>query len=252
MADNHVGDPFFHYNYRNLIRMWLLSLEDRCDLPLVERYEQWLKLSDMTRRTNGVSNRNSLPAGISEAKDFIVKQTDIDKFVRDMDLYAPRPDYRPYIGRKNLTLYDCGVAYYLTHRSEVYSIIKRIKFQLDKDPTDRYTPEPNPGMGHVDYDSSKSTDQMLTIAFLDKTHNKLIKKRHDYDEVVIAIAIKTLGLAARPLLDTAIFGQYTSNYSTEDEQKVREALEALEYNQCEERGETWSNQRQEYKTWEET
>jgi hypothetical protein len=120
--------------------------------------------------------------------------------------------------------------------------------QLDMDPTDRYTPDNDV---HTEFDTSKVTEQMLQIAYLDKTHKKLIHKRHDYDQVVIAIAIKTLGLAAIPVIDNLVFGQYISDYNTDNEQQVREALEALEYQQCSERGEAWSNQRQPFEPWKE-
>lgn len=250
MRQPQTHDPFSYTKYRKSVRYWLLTLEDICGLPLTERYDQWLALCEMTGEGKRRSSGGVLPAGISSAKDFIIKQSDIDEILRDVDLYAPRPDYRTYISRKDLTLYDCGVAYYLSNRPEVNSKIRRIKFQLDRDPSDRYTPEPNPGASHVDYDSSKSTDQMLTIAFLDKTYNKLVQKKFDYDRVVVAVAIKTLGIAAQPIIDARICGQYIANYKAEDEQKVREALEQLEYQQCEARGEVWSNQKPEYRPWE--
>jgi hypothetical protein len=248
MARNNKRDEFYHLNRRSGIRLWLLSLEDLCGLPLVQRYEQWLKISEAAGMKGDGGHRFDLPAGVSGAKDFIIKQSDIDRFLKEMDLYAPRPDYRRYAGRRDLTFYDCGVAYYLTHRNEVNSMIKRIKMQLDMDPTDRYTPDNDV---HTEFDTSKVTEQMLQIAYLDKTHKKLIHKRHDYDQVVIAIAIKTLGLAAIPVIDNLVFGQYISDYNTDNEQQVREALEALEYQQCSERGEAWSNQRQPFEPWKE-
>jgi hypothetical protein len=239
------------YFYWPANRERIASIFGRLDIAtgtnLATRYREWLEIMDATH----ASYRREVPKGISDCVSYLVKKSDVERWLETEDLYAERPDYKLYRSQEDLAEYNCGIAYYFTRRSEVKSIIRRSDKILNTAPEDRFAGTKNPYEHlHIEFSPERQTARMVVDAKLPQNTEMLRHKMSIYDRIIVSVAIQTLGMEAMPVLDEVLFEKYDSKGNLQDVKKlVENALKHLEHEQCQRRGIEWTDKRPESKYW---
>lgn len=205
---------------------WLAVSGQFLGLDLTGRYVEYRQLS----RVRAQSIIATLP-------NYLIPQPDIDRLLRtakcrNVALCLTEPEHGSHpLTDADLAEYDCGIAYFATHRAEFRKNLRRIQFSLAQNPSDRYTPVDNPGEGHMEFNPSNRDCRGLLRALLAAREAKLTAKLSVYDPIVYAAAIKTLGFQATEYLN---FYFYESGVApdAETESRVVDYLRDLEYAEC--------------------
>jgi len=237
MSHKTAVNPWFNPRNREHIRLWISTLNKHTALPLDARYNIWLNSVAM-------DDKGRLMPGLTDAPEFLVKDEDLTKWVKDVDLYAPRPELKRYYSKADLAEYDFSVSYYFLHRAEVHSRVRRMRSIDQMDPTDRPTREKNPGEGHVDFIPEMTTRRMVTDAVFLRNLRYLQHKITAYESIIIGTAIRELGLDAEAVIDWFLCreSRWSDKIASEaDKDRVTQALEELEYAYCESHGVAWES-----------
>lgn len=236
-------DDFFRSTNRDKISKIFTKLDNETGTELAKRYEQWLAIMDATHS----NSRRDIPEGISDCVSYLVRKSDLERWIDTENLYAERPDHRDYRdgNAEALADYDCSVSYYFGHRDEFKHRIIQIQRILDTDPADRYAGRKNPYDDvHIEFTPEKQTARMVVDAMLPQTLKKLKHKAIVYDRIITSVAVSTVGLDSIPVLNQFLFGQYNFKSNTKDTQtRIDNVLKELEREQCSRRHITWTDQK---------
>lgn len=240
-------DEYFNRKYRARITGVFARLDEAVGTDFVKRYNEWLSIMEAAQ----VNYRKEIPAGISDCVSYLVKKSDIEKWIATEDLYAERPDYRFYYKKEDLAEYNCGLAYYFTHKNEVISRIRKSEEFLNMDPADKYAPTKNPYENiHIPFSPELQTARMIVDAKLPVNTAMLRHKAIVYDKISVCVSIQTLGIEAIPVIDDRIFDEQQGKAElTEQIKLVESALKKIEIEQCRRRGIEWTDKKPEPKYW---
>lgn len=240
-------EDFFDKKRRASIKRQFSKLDIAVGTNLSKRYEEWLSIMDAAH----ANYRREAPEGLSDCVSYLIKKSDIEKWIATEDLYSVRPDYRYYYRKEALAEYDCGIAYYFTHRFEFKSNIIRCENILAIDPADRFAGTKNSYEDiHIPFSPELQTARMVVDAKLPHNTERLRHKAVVYDKIICYVAIQTLGLEAMPLINEVIFDK-RSKYGdlTEVKKVVESALKKIEIEQCKRKGIEWTDKKPDPKYW---
>lgn len=229
---------FYGKTARKEILNWFKELDEEIGTSLASRYEKWLSIMDATK----VNYRREVPTGIPDCEHFLVDNRDYESWMNE-DLYSTPPYNTLYLSRMALAEYDCGIAYYFNHRREFNDRLRKIEEDDAIDPADRYAGKKNPYNDiHIPFSSENQTAQMITDAKFINTAKKLRHKQILYDRIIVYVAVRTLGVKAKPVIDSVIY-QSSKYYEGLDELKdlVTTELKKLEVEYCKREGLDWTD-----------
>lgn len=240
-------DKFYHERYRKAIKSWFFRIDETAGTHLQQRYDEWLKIMDAAigkrNKSNGIK-RVIIPAGLPSCTEYLVKKNDFEKWLATEELYAPRPDYRLYRKPDALAEYNFGLSYYFMKKSEIKSRLRQINEILNTPPEDRFAPTKDPYAGiHIPFSPETQTARMLIDAMLNENAKRIRHKIAVYDEIIAMVAIKTLGLDAKPVLEKALFEKYVFDSDPELDKMVEYALKNLEKEWCDKREILWTDKK---------